>query len=73
MKLFFKDMSRKESENWNKSAILGFYVYMFLLFLDLTSLLFLERHIFSTILIFWTGLVVAYGCNFILNLKTKKK
>jgi hypothetical protein len=72
MKLF-KDMSKTESDNWNKGAILGFYTYMLLLFIDQTYNLLFDSNLLSSSLIFWIGLLVAFGLQFILNLRTKSK
>ncbi|AXI09961.1 hypothetical protein CUC15_13960 [Oceanobacillus zhaokaii] len=72
MKLF-KNMSQIESDNWNKSAVLGFYTYMLLLFIDQTYNLLFASNLFSSSVIFWAGLIVAFGTDFILNLTTKRK
>ena len=71
MKLF-KNMSEKESDNWNKSAVLGFYTYMLLLFIDQTYSLLFASNLLSSTVIFWAGLIVAFGFHFILNLTTKR-
>ncbi|MGG4152404.1 hypothetical protein [Peribacillus muralis] len=52
MKLF-KDMSATESAHWKKGAILGFYTYMLLLFIDHMYFLYFEKELFSSNLIFW--------------------
>lgn len=66
-------MSTKESINWRKAAVLGFYTYMLLLFINYMYFLIYEIEPFSSFAIFWTGLVVAFGYEFILNLKSKMK
>ncbi len=71
MKLF-RNMSDKERDNWSKSAILGFYIYTLLLFIDQTYHLLFESNLFSSALIFWAGLILTFGYHFILNIKTKK-
>ncbi|RDW14960.1 hypothetical protein CWR45_19510 [Oceanobacillus chungangensis] len=70
MKLF-KSMTETESDNWNKSAILGFYTYMLILFIDQTYNLLFSSNLLSSSVIFWTGLLVAFGFQFILKLGTK--
>lgn len=70
---FFKSMSEIEFKNWNKSAVLGFYTYMLLLFIDQTYNLLFESNLLSSFIIFWAGLIVTFGYHFILNLKTKGK
>jgi hypothetical protein len=66
-------MSETELGNWNKGAILGFYTYMLLLFIDQTYNLLFASNLFSSSVIFWAGLIVAFGFEFILHLRTKMK
>lgn len=70
MKLF-KSMSEVESKNWNKGSVLGFYTYMLLLFIDQTYKLLFATNLLSSFIIFWTGLIVTFGYQFILKLRTK--
>jgi hypothetical protein len=70
--MFFRKMSNSEAANWRKGAIAGFYIYLLLLFINCTSSLFFKKEPFSTTAIFWSGLLVAFGLDFILNLLTKK-
>ncbi|MGE7879388.1 hypothetical protein [Peribacillus muralis] len=72
MKLF-KDMSATESAHWKKGAILGFYTYMLLLFIDHMYYLYFEKELFSSNLIFWAGLIAAFGLQWILDLREKMK
>jgi hypothetical protein len=64
-------MSKIESINWRKGAILGFYTYMLLLFINYTYFLIYGIEPFTSIVIFWTGLLVAFGYEVVLNLKSK--
>ena len=70
---FFKSMTKTESYNWNKGAILGFYIYMLLLFIDQTYSILFASNLLSSSVIFWTGLIVVFGYELILNLKDKSK
>jgi hypothetical protein len=70
---FFKNMSEAQSKNWNKSAVLGFYTYMVLLFIDQTYSLLFTSNLFSSSVIFWAGLIVAFGYQFILDRTTNRK
>ena len=72
MKLF-KKMDTVEHNNWKKGAILGFYTYMLLLFINYIFFLLAKNEPFSTGVTFWTGLLVALGYEFILSLKSKTK
>ncbi|EOR22486.1 hypothetical protein A499_17655 [Niallia nealsonii AAU1] len=69
---FFRNMSKVEVINWRKGAILGFYVFLLLLFVNYTSSLLFNKEPFTSTVIFWSGLLVAFGCEFILNLLSKK-
>ena len=70
---FFRNMSKIEKNNWKKGAILGFYTYMLLLFINYFSFLISGSEPFTSTVIFWAGLLVAFGYEFILNLKSKMK
>lgn len=64
---FFRQMTVTESDNWNRGAILGFYIYMLLLGVNHVSGLLFSSYPFSPSFIFWSGLIVAFGWSFILN------
>lgn len=70
MKLF-RSMSKIESINWRKGAILGFYTYMLLLFINYIYSLIYGTEPIASFVIFWIGLLVAFGYELILNLKSK--
>ena len=70
---FFRKMAKNEQNNWRKGAILGFYTYMLLLFINYIYFLISGSEPFTSGVIFWTGLLIAFGYEFILNLKTKRK
>lgn len=71
--MFFKKMSTFEQSNWKKGAILGFYTYMLLLFINYIYSLSSGSEPFTSGVMFWTGLLIAFGYEFILNLQTKMK
>lgn len=70
---FFRNLSKIEQINWRKGAILGFYTYMLLLFINYIYFLISGIEPFTSVVIFWTGLLIAFGYEFILNLKSKMK
>ena len=72
MKLFKKKYTI-EHDNWKKAAILGFYTYMLLLFINYIYYLSAKNEPFTTSVIFRTGLLITLGYEFILNLKSKMK
>lgn len=66
-------MTKTESLNWKKGAILGFYTYMLISAVNYFYYLLTNSDLFSPRLIFWSGLLVAFGYDIILNLKEKRK
>lgn len=70
---FFRKMSKIESFNARRGVILGFYTYMLLLFINYIYFPIYGIEPFASIVIFWTGLLVVFGYEFILNLKSKMK
>lgn len=70
---FFRKTSKLEQKNWRKGAILGFYIYMLLLFINYSYFLLSGSEPFTSGVIFWIGLLIAFGYEFILNLMTKIK
>lgn len=71
--MFFKKMTEKESINWRSGAIFGFYTYLLVLVINQIYYLTFESHLFSLTIVFWTGLIAAFGCEIILNIKDKIK
>lgn len=71
--IFFRKMSVLEQNNSRKGAILGFYTYMLLLFVNYSSLFIFGSEPLTSVVIFWSGLLVAFGYEFILNLISKRK
>lgn len=70
---FFKSMNKKESLNWKKAAILGFYTFLLLLTVNYIFYLRMDKDLISSRSIFWSGLVVAFGYDALLNIKDKIK
>ena len=70
---FFRNMSEFERNNWRKGAILGFYTYMLLLFINYFYFLLSKSEPFPSGVIFWVGLLVAFGYEFIISLRFKMK
>ena len=71
--IFFKSMTNRQVINWKKGAIIGFYTYLILLFINYTHNLIFTGDFFSSAIVFWSGLVVAFGYEIVLNLNDKRK
>ncbi len=71
--IFFKSMTNGQVINWKKGAIVGFYTYLILLFINYTHDLIFTGDFFSSAIIFWSGLIVAFGYEVVLNLIDKRK
>ncbi len=72
MKLWRK-MSKIEHNNWRKGAILGFYTFLILLFTNYIYFFLSGSEPLSSFVIFWSGLIVAFGYELLLNLRSKLK
>lgn len=70
---FFRSMSKREHENWKKGAIFGFYTYMLLLFINYICDVLFKSEPFTSMMIFWSGLLAAFGYELIVNLLYKVK
>lgn len=70
---FFRKMSKIESINLRKGVILGFYTYMLLLLINYIYSLIYGIEPLTSFVILWTGLLVVFGYELILNLKAKMK
>ena len=68
---FFRKMSKFELTNWSRGAILGFYTYILLLFVNYIYFLVSGEEPITSGVIFWAGLLVAFGYEFIINFKSK--
>ncbi len=66
-------MTNRQLINWKKGAIIGFYTYLILLFINYTYNLIFSEDFFSSAIIFWSGLMVALGYEVVLNLNDKRK
>ncbi|MCJ7987259.1 hypothetical protein MUB16_30485 [Priestia sp. OVL9] len=75
MKFFdevFKDASKREHQNWNKAVSAGFYILLLLLFVNIIMYTYKGAELVSSSSMFWTGIVVTFGYQFILNRKSEK-
>ncbi|PGN06281.1 hypothetical protein [Priestia megaterium] len=70
---FFKDASKWEHQNWNKAVSTGFYILLLLLFVNIIMYTYKGAELVSSSSMFWTGIVVTFGYQFILNRKSEKK
>ncbi|MGP0687315.1 hypothetical protein ACW5UC_12205 [Priestia aryabhattai] len=72
MKLF-KDASKREHQNWNKAVSAGFYILLSLLFVNIIMHSYNGAELMSSLSMFWTGIIVTFGYQFILNRKSEEK
>ncbi|MHA2961965.1 hypothetical protein [Priestia megaterium] len=70
---FFKDASKQEHQNWNKAVSEGFYILLLLLFVNTLMYAYNGAGLVSSFSMFWTGMIVTFGYQFILNKKSEKK
>ncbi len=71
--IFFKSMTNRQVINWKKGAVVGFYTYLILLFINYIHNLIFTGDFISLAIIFWSGLIVAFGYEILLNLNDKRK
>ena len=71
MKLF-KDASKREHQNWNKAVSAGFFILLLLLFVNTLMYSYSGTELVSSSSMFWTGIIVTFGYQFILNRKIEK-
>ena len=71
--MLFRKMTEEELVNMRKAITPGFFTYMLLLFFDYSYSLITGNELFTTFVIFWAGLLVYFGYQFILNFKSKRK
>ncbi|WDL88505.1 hypothetical protein IUJ58_06410 [Priestia aryabhattai] len=69
---FFKDASKREHQNWNKAVWAGFYILLLLLFVKTLMYSYSGAELVLSSSMFWTGIVVMFGYQFILNRKSEK-
>ena len=69
----FEDASKREHQNWNKAVSAGFYILLLLLFVNIIMYAYKGAELVSSSSMFWTGIVVTFGYQFILNRKSEKK
>ncbi|WP_368895411.1 hypothetical protein [Priestia megaterium] len=70
---FFKDASKREHQNWNKAVSAGFYILLFLLFVNIIMYSYNRAELMSSLSMFWTGIIVTFGYQFILNRRSVSK
>lgn len=70
---FLKDASQREHQNWNKAVLAGFYILLLLLFVNTLMYSYNGAELVSSSSMFWTGIIVTFGYQFILNRKSEKK
>ncbi|KLV31868.1 hypothetical protein [Priestia megaterium] len=72
MKLF-KDASKQEHQNWNKAVSAGFYILLLLMFVNTIMYADNGAELVSSSSMFWTGIIVTFGYQFILNRRSVSK
>ncbi|MEI4525050.1 hypothetical protein [Priestia megaterium] len=70
---FFKDASKGEHQNWNKAVSAGFYILLSLLFVNTIMYAYNGAELVLSSSMFWTGIIVAFGYQFILNRRSASK
>ncbi|PAK48000.1 hypothetical protein [Priestia megaterium] len=70
---FFKDASKREHQNWNKAVSAGFYILLLLLFVNTLMYSYSGAELVLSLSVLWTGIVVAFGYQFILNRRSASK
>ncbi len=70
---FFKDASKREHQNWNKAVSAGFYILLSLLFVNIIMYAYDGTELVSSLSMFWTGIIVTFGYQFILNRRSVSK
>ncbi|KUP08720.1 hypothetical protein Q73_05945 [Bacillus coahuilensis m2-6] len=73
MGIFFKKMSEKETKNWKKGCVVGFYAFLIALFINQIYYNFFNSYFLSNFSVFWIGLISAFAWSFILNVKSVKR
>ncbi len=71
--MFFRRMNEKEKKNSTRAALVGFYTYMIVSFINFFFYLLVEKELFSSAIVFWSGLLVYIGYSAYLDLREKKK
>lgn len=66
-------MSERESLNWKKGAIIGFYTYTLITAVNYFYYLVTGSSLFSPTFTFWIGLLAAFIFELIFNLKYKSQ
>ena len=69
----FKDASKREHQNWNKAVSADFYILLFLLFVNILMYAYNSAELVSSLSMFWIGIIVTFGYQFILHRKSEKK
>jgi putative flippase GtrA len=70
---FFKDASKQEHQNWDKAVSIGFYMLLFLLLVNILMYACNGAELVSSLSMFWAGIVVTFGYQFILNRRSVSK
>ncbi|AST93696.1 hypothetical protein BC6307_21705 [Sutcliffiella cohnii] len=70
--MLFKSMTKSETSNWRKAVFLGFYVLLILLFIDTIFMIFMDKSVFNSLILFWTALIITNGYYYFLNGKEKR-
>lgn len=71
--MFFRKMKEKEKKNSTRAALLGFYTYMIVSFINFFFYLLAGKELFSSTIVFWSGLLVYFGYSAYLDIRDKRK
>ncbi|WP_281658965.1 hypothetical protein [Halobacillus sp. Cin3] len=58
--IFFRPMTSQEKKGWNKGVYVGFYTYLFVLFINFSYETFASGSLLSAPVLFWSGLAAAF-------------
>ncbi|MGD6969042.1 hypothetical protein [Rossellomorea vietnamensis] len=70
---FFRNMTQSEKSHWDKGVVFGFYIFLFLLFIDHSHNLIFGRDLLSSFAIFWIGIGAAWIYSLILDKRRSKQ
>ncbi|KHF39313.1 hypothetical protein LQ50_15580 [Halalkalibacter okhensis] len=68
--MFFKKVSKKETKNWEKGCIFGFYSFIMAFFINQIYVYFFSSYLFSNFAILGIGLLSAFAWSFFKNVRS---
>ncbi|WP_035186450.1 hypothetical protein [Alteribacter aurantiacus] len=71
--MFFKQATNDEQRAWKEAAVIGFYVFLILLFIDSMYDITMGGSLLSSLTIFWAGLATSFLCQYVIVWRKKRK